>query len=377
MSTAWPPARAGVWGWSRAPADWFDRVHHDRWFGCPRPLQGRQHAGEDLEPQVVFVVQAVGAALDHPDLVVEPFDEAERDFVLGSAVSRDAVPMMVNHRGELLVWPEPLPLEARAPGLEEAPCPAFALIAPQLAEALLEDIGRVEPLVGRQQCLQRPLAVEREVLPARQQGVFLALDVAPVAAGKPRVLALADRIQGFAQMAQDVELVEQNRGLRRMRLRRQAERFPHVHHGKAKARALPRAEPGVEGAHARLRAVLAAEPDRPPANEVADHDAVGVTFANRNLVEADRPRCWRARARELGLHVLHLQRLDRVPVQRQLLRHVLDRRLAAAPADIKRKALGVERIARQKTQLPPLPLAAIAALDPPHLQLQIYPRVSA
>jgi len=96
----------------------------------PRPLQRRQHAGEDFEPQVVFVVQAVGAALDHPDLVVEPLDEAERDFVLGSAVSRDAVPMTVDHHGELLVWLEPLPLEARAPVLEEAPCPAFAFIAP-------------------------------------------------------------------------------------------------------------------------------------------------------------------------------------------------------------------------------------------------------
>src|SRR5258705_7916276 len=285
--------------------------------------------------------------------------------------------MTVDHRGELLVWLEPLPFEARAPVLEEAPCPTFALIAPQLAEALLEDIGRVEPLVGRQQRLQRFLAVEREVLPARQQGVFLALDVAPIAAGKPCVLALADRIQGFAQMAHDVELVEQNRGLRCMHLRRQAERLRHVHHSKAKARALPRAKPGVEGAHARLRAVLAAEPDRPPRNEVADHDAVGVTFANRNLVDADRPRCWRARARKLGSHVLHLQRLDRVPVQRQFFRHVFDRRLSAAPADIISKALGVERIVRQKIQLLSLHLAAIAALDPPHLQLQIYPRVPA
>jgi hypothetical protein len=39
-------------------------------------LQRRQHTDEDLEPQVVLVSQAVGAALDHPDLVVEPFDEA-------------------------------------------------------------------------------------------------------------------------------------------------------------------------------------------------------------------------------------------------------------------------------------------------------------
>ena len=46
----------------------------------------------------------------------------------------------------------------------------------------------------------------------RQQGVFLALDVAPVATRKPPVFALANRIQGLAQMAHDMELVEQNRG---------------------------------------------------------------------------------------------------------------------------------------------------------------------
>jgi hypothetical protein len=55
-------------------------------------------------------------------------------------------------------------------------------------------------------------------------------------------------------------------------------------------------------------------------------------------------------ARELGLHVLHLQRLDRVPVERQFLRHVLDRRLPATPPDKIGEALGVERIVRQKVE---------------------------
>ena len=59
------------------------------------PLQRRQHAGENLEPQIFFVAQAVGAALDHPDLVVEPLDEAERDLVLKPAVGGDPVPMTI------------------------------------------------------------------------------------------------------------------------------------------------------------------------------------------------------------------------------------------------------------------------------------------
>jgi hypothetical protein len=45
--------------------------------------------------QVGFVAQTVGAALDHPDLVLEPLDEAERDLVLRPAVGGDAVPMPV------------------------------------------------------------------------------------------------------------------------------------------------------------------------------------------------------------------------------------------------------------------------------------------
>ena len=178
-------------------------------------------------------------------------------------------------------------------------------------------------------------------------------------------------------MADDMELVEQNRRLRRMRIRRQSERLPHVHDRQANARTLLLAEPGVELAHARLRAVLAAKPDRPAAHKVADHDPVTVTFADRNLVDADHPRTRRAHALELGFHVLHVQRLDRVPVQRQFLRHVLDRRPPAAPADKVRKALGVERIVRQKVEPFPLHLATTAALDPPHLQFQKYPRVAA
>src|SRR6202043_3144001 len=160
---------------------------------------------------------------------------------------------------------EPLPLEACAPVLEEAPRPAFAFVAPQLAEALLENIGRVEPFVGRQQRLQRLLAIEREVLPARQQRVFLALDVAPLAALEPGILALANRIQGLTQMADDMELIEQNRRLWRMGIRRQAERLPHVHDGETNTRTLLLAEPGVELAHARFRTVVAANPERPPA----------------------------------------------------------------------------------------------------------------
>jgi hypothetical protein len=58
----------------------------------------------------------------------------------------------------------------------------------------------------------------------------VALDVAPIAPRKPPIFALANLIQSLAQMPHDMELVEQNRGLRRMRRRRQPKRLPHVHY---------------------------------------------------------------------------------------------------------------------------------------------------
>ena len=150
-----------------------------------------------------------------------------------------------------------------------------------------------------------------------------------------------------------------------MRGGRQAERLPHVHDGKAKARSLARAEPAIELAHARFRAVLAAGPDRPAAVKVAHHDPVGMPLADRNLVDAGRPLPRRAGALELGLHVLHLKRLDCVPIKHQFRRHVLDRGVAAAPADIIGEALGVERVVGHKVEPLALHLATAAAVDPP------------
>src|SRR6202040_323245 len=72
-----------------------------------------------------------------------------------------------------------------------------------------------------------------------------------------------------------------------------------------------------------------------------------------------------------------LQRLHRVPVQLQFRRHVLDRRRSAATADIIGKALGVERIVRQKVEPLALHLATVTAVEAPHLPFQKKPRVAA
>jgi hypothetical protein len=73
---------------------------------------------------------------------------------------------------------------------------------------------------------------------------------------------------------------------------------------------------------------------------------------------------------ELGLHVLLLQRLDRIPVELELLGDIADRCLSAAATDIESKAFGEMHIVRQKIQPFALHAAAIAARDAPHFQFQ-------
>ena len=107
-------------------------------------------------------------------------------------------------------------------------------------------------------------------------------------------------------------------------LRDVAERLPHVHHGEPDFTALFRAQPIVERRHAGLGTIRAAEPDRSFADQVGDHNAIAVALADRDLVNADRARTRRTGTLKLGPHVLHLQRLDRVPVELEFLGHIAD-----------------------------------------------------
>lgn len=100
-----------------------------------------------------------------------------------------------------------------------------------------------------------------------------------------------------------------------------------------------------------------------------------MTFADCDLINANHTRAGRAGA--LGFDVLLVERLDRVPVRLQFRRHVFDGRRPAATADIIGKALGVERIVRQKVEPLALHLATVTAVETSHLQFQKNPRVAA
>ena len=106
--------------------------------------------------------------------------------------------MPIDHLRKLLVGCEPLPLQARAPVLEEATRPALALVAPELTEGLPEQIGRIQPLVGRQQRPECLPALQGEVLATREQRVLLTLDVAAILAAESRVFGLADLVECFS-----------------------------------------------------------------------------------------------------------------------------------------------------------------------------------
>jgi hypothetical protein len=83
--------------------------------------------------------------------------------------------MALDHIGKLLVGLQPLPFEAGAPILEELPRPCLAVVIPQLPEALLEQVGGIEPLVRGQELFEGPFAIEGEVLAVREQRVLLSL----------------------------------------------------------------------------------------------------------------------------------------------------------------------------------------------------------
>src|SRR5215813_1380862 len=109
--------------------------------------QLRQHRSKNFQSQIFFVSKAVSPSLDDTNFVVQSLDKSQRHFVLRSAVSRNTLPMTLNHLGKFLKRSEPLPFECCLPVLKEAPRPPFALIAPQLAKGLFEQVSDVEPLI--------------------------------------------------------------------------------------------------------------------------------------------------------------------------------------------------------------------------------------
>src|SRR5262249_1976153 len=315
--------------------------------------QLRQHSSKNLEPQIFFVSQSVGTSLNDTNLVIESFDEAQGDFVFGSAVGSNAVPMVLDHLRKFLIGYKPLPFERCLPVLKEAPRPAFTLVAPELAKGLLKQVGGIESLVGIEQGLKRLAAFKGKVVPARQERIFLSLDEAPIFAHQPPGLVFSNLIQRLAQMAHHMKLVVQNSCLWRRGFSGVSKWLPHVHDRQANPCAWGLSQLIKELSQALLRTVLAAKPDRSALFQVAHHNPVSVTLANRYLVNADDLRLGLTGTCDLRLHVLLVQLFDRVPVKLKFLGYVFDGRRAATPPHIIGKPLGVKLVCRPKPPAAP------------------------
>ena len=297
--------------------------------------------------------------------------------------------MTLYHLGKLFVGFQTLPLQAGLPVLEEAPRPRLAVVVPPLADGprpatgFLQQAGRVQALVRGQQGLQRRLAICAEILAMTEQDILLCLDVTPILPRQPALFGLHHLVERIAQVTHDVKLVEQDRRLRCTRRGGLAKRLPPVHHRQPNSLGLLLAQPVIERVHAGLRTILAAKPDRSASNQVAHHDAVGMSLPDRNLVDTDRLRPRRAGAHPLDLQVFLVECLDGAPMQIQLLGDILDRARSAAPTHVPGKPLGVvnrpqvERIVGKKVQALALHLAGAPVQNPSYFEFEIDPRVAA
>ena len=311
----------------------------------------RQKVSNNFHGQVLFVAESIRLALDDANRVVQSLDAAERDFVLGLAVRNDAVPMTLDHGGELLKGLQPLPLEAVLPVVEELPGPGLALVIPQLPKRFLEQIGRVEPLIGGEQRLKRLAAIEVQVLPVRQQGIAVALDETALLALYPTILGPAHVIQRLVQMAQDVEFVEHDLGLRGVYLCCLAKRFPHVHHRSTNTRTAARAEGRKELCQVFLLAAGTTEPDGSLTLKVAHYHAIFMPLADGNLIHTDRRGGRHRMAPQLLGHIQFVQVLDGGVMQSFGTGHVLDGHCAAQRPDVQCVARRVPRVTRQPVQV--------------------------
>ncbi len=311
-----------------------------------------EHAGQDFQPEVLLIPEAVRPPLDGTDLVVDAFHETQRHLVLRAAIGLDPVPVRCHHAGEALEGLQTLPAQRGTPLVEETPGPAGAPVVPELIEGLLEEVRLVQPAVGLEQQRQGFPPRGVEVFPVRQKRVPLPFDEAPVLARHAGVFPPAHLVHRLGQVHQDVELVVHDRGLGSVPLLEGGvtERLPHVHDRHADFAAFFWAQPGKELVQAGLGTVHAAKPDGTTTLQVADDDAVLVPPGDGDFVDADDPGRRGADPAKLRAHVLLVQLLDGVPIEEEFFGHLLDGRLATAAAHEEGEPLGIERVVGQPVE---------------------------
>ena len=110
----------------------------------------RDERCEHFESEILLVFDAVSPSLNDPDLVVEAFHEAERDFVVGMAIADNAVPVSLDHGGEFFKRLQALPTQLRSPIAKEFFGPDGLVVIPKLVETFFQQIRLMQPPVGVQ-----------------------------------------------------------------------------------------------------------------------------------------------------------------------------------------------------------------------------------
>ena len=114
-----------------------------------------------------------------------------------------------------------------------------------------------------------------------------------------------------------------------------------------------------------------------PPQQIAHYDAVGVPLADRDFVDAYDFRRRRPEPPQLLLHVLHLEGLDRLPVQVRFPGDRLDGSVPAAPPHVEGEPLGEEGTVGQPVELLLFHFAAAPAIHPAEVQHQVDARIPA
>src|ERR1700730_17061687 len=290
----------------------------------------------------------------------------------------NSIPMGLDHFSELLVRFQTLPFKLISPVVEELPRPGLPAVKPTLSKGLLEHISGIEPLVGGQQHLKIFPSATSQVLFVREQRILLTLDELPLVPFMPGVFLLPHLVECLSKMLPDVEFVEENRRLGSFVICRLLEGLlPHVHDCQADSLAALFPQKCEERIHTFLRAVFAPKPDRAPPLQIAHYDSVGLAFPDRDLINANDLRLRLTGAPDLFAHILHLECLDGLPIEKVFLGHIPDRGRPTASTDMERKALGVKRIIGQPLKpflLHPLAAPAVNTAD---LKLKVDPHISA
>jgi len=161
---------------------------------------------DDLEFHVVLVPVTIGPADDVAGLEIAGLDITQRDLLV--AESEDPVEMTLDHFHEVPVRFEATPLELVLPILPEPQSAALVGVIPQLAEGFLKQVGLGKLRAGSQDGVQGFSRLTPNPGTARQQYELLAREGLLEAAQSPAQLGLADRVERVVEVADHMELVE-------------------------------------------------------------------------------------------------------------------------------------------------------------------------